>query len=64
MGAVPPMPKGFIDPHAPDAKERLERAMSRTYTLESNPGSDGWVRERFEIDPDEEDRDGGHGDDR
>lgn len=68
---VPPMPKGFIDPHAPDAEERLKEAMNarvtvrtKAVTIESNPGGDSWVRERFVQDEEPTERDGGHGDDR
>lgn len=50
---VPPMPEGFIDPYAPGAERALALAMSRTVKiepvmiLESNPGDDERMRERF-----------------
>jgi hypothetical protein len=29
MSAIPPMPKGFVDPYAPDAASRLDEAMNQ-----------------------------------
>lgn len=55
MAEIPPMPKGFIDPHAPDAAKRLEAALNARVTareprafVEFNPGGNSWTRERFE----------------
>lgn len=51
---IPPMPEGFIDPHAPDAEQRLERLLNTRLTRIapgvfhiSNPGDDERMRERF-----------------